>query len=221
MTGTVGHADRICGDSISGNRRRTEELSVAPDDVIRAYLHRSRDALIWKLDSLSEYDLRRPLTPTGTNLLGLIKHTASVTADYLGAVFGRPFEREMPWLGEDAEPNADLWVTADESREEIVQLWHDAWSHADATLDALPLDATGEVPWWPSERNPVTLHQIAVHLIAELHRHAGHADIVREQIDGAAGMLPTADNLPAVDAGWWPSYVERVESAARAAGALG
>ena len=75
---------------------------MAPDDVIRAYLHRSRDALIWKLDGLSEYDLRRPLTPTGTNLVGLIKHTASVTADYLGAVFGRPFEREMPWLGEDA-----------------------------------------------------------------------------------------------------------------------
>lgn len=69
---------------------------MAPDDVIRVYLHRSRDALIWKLDGLSEYDIRRPLTPTGTNLLGLIKHTASVTADYLGAVFGRPFEREMP-----------------------------------------------------------------------------------------------------------------------------
>jgi len=67
----------------------------------------------------------------------------------------------------------------------------------------------------------VTLHQVAVHLIAELHRHAGHADIVREQIDGAAGMLPTVDNLPAVDAGWWPSYVERVEIAARAAAALG
>ena len=89
---------------------------MAPADVIRGYLHRSRDALIWKLDGLSEYDIRRPLTPTGTNLLGLIKHTASVTADYLGAVFGRPFEREMPWLSEDAEPNADLWVTADESR---------------------------------------------------------------------------------------------------------
>ena len=96
-------------------------------------------------------------------------------------------------LGEDAEPNADLWVTADESREEIVQLWHDAWTHADATLDALPLYATGEVPWWGSERNPVTLHQVAVHLIAELHRHA---DIVREQIDGAAGMLPTVDTCP-------------------------
>jgi Protein of unknown function (DUF664) len=127
----------------------------------------------------------------------------------------------MPWLAEDAEPNADMWATADESREEIVQLWHDAWTHADATLDALPLDAAGEVPWWGSERNPVTLHQVAVHLIAELHRHAGHADIVREEIDGAAGMLPTVDNLPEVDAGWWPSYVERVETAARAAAALG
>ena len=112
-----------------------------------------------------------------------------------------------------------MWATADESREEIVGCTSGR-GPTRRTIDALPARRSGEVPWWPSERNPVTLHQVAVHLIAELHRHAGHADIVREQIDGAVGMLPIADNLPAVDADWWPSYVERVETAARAA-ALG
>lgn len=191
---------------------------MTPEEVIRRYLERARESLIWKLDGLSEYDLRRPLTPTGTNLLGLVKHCASVTADYFGDVFDRPFPASTPrpWLADDAEPNADMWATADESREEIVALWDAAWAHADATLDALPLDAEGHVPWWPADRNPVTVHQIAVHLIAELQRHAGHADIVRELIDGSAGLLPAVANLPDVDAEWWPTYVARLEAAARA-----
>ena len=102
-------------------------------------------------------------------------------------------------------PNADLWVTADDRGRRSSSFGTTRGPTPTPRSPHSPLDATGKVPWWPSERNPVTLHQIAVHLIAELHRHAGHADIVREQIDGAAGMLPTADNLPAVDAGWWPS----------------
>ena len=81
------------------------------------YLQRGRDALVWKLDGLSEYDVRRPLVPTGTNLLGLVKHVASVEAGYLGATFDRPFPESLPWLDDDAEPNADMWATAAESRE--------------------------------------------------------------------------------------------------------
>ena len=173
----------------------------SPKSDLELYLGAARDALLGKLDGLSEYDVRRPLTPTGTNLLGLVKHVATMEAGYFGVVFDRPFPEPMPWLADDAEANADMWATADESREEIIQLWHDVWTHADATLDALPLDASGEVPWWPSERNPVTLHQIAVHLIAELHRHAGHADIVRESIDGATmyPLMAAAEGWPATD----------------------
>ena len=64
------------------------------------------------------------MTPTGTNLLGLVKHVASVEAGYLGDVFGRPFPEPLPWFDEDAEPNADMWATADESRDDIVGLYH-------------------------------------------------------------------------------------------------
>jgi uncharacterized damage-inducible protein DinB len=188
-----------------------------PKADLRRYLQAAREALLWKLDGLSEYDIRRPLVPTGTNLLGLVKHVASVEAGYFGNTFGRPFEEPMPWFDDDAEPNADLWATVEESREQIVGLYHRVWAHADATIEALPLDAIGHVPWWPKDGNEVTLHRILVHMIAETDRHAGHADIVRELIDGAAGLRSGNDNMPARDQAWWEVYRSRLERVAQEA----
>ena len=88
-----------------------------PKAALRFYLARARDALVWKMDGLSEYDVRRPLVPTGTNLLGLVKHVAGVAAGYFGGCFGRPFTEPMPDLADGTEPNADMWATAQESRE--------------------------------------------------------------------------------------------------------
>lgn len=187
-------------------------------DVLHRYLVVGREALLWKLDGLSEYDVRRPLVPTGTNLLGLVKHVSSVAADYFGDVFGRPFPEPLPWFAPDAEPNADLWATPDESRDDIIGLWHRAWSHADTTIEALPLDATGVVPWWSEESRDVTLYRILVHMATETHRHAGHADVVRELIDGAAGLRAAHSNLPDVDASWWAAYRDRLEKVAQEAG---
>ncbi len=185
---------------------------------LRRYLQAGRDALLWKLTGLSEYDVRRPMVPTGTNLLGLVKHVASVEAGYLGETFGRPFPEPLPWFAENAEPNADMWATADESREQIVGLYHRVWAHSDATIDALPLDAPGRVPWWSPERRDVTLHRVLVHVIAETDRHAGHADIVRELIDGAVGLREDNDNMAPGDTAWWASQRDRLERAAREAG---
>ncbi len=190
-----------------------------PKAELRVYLTRAREALLWKLDGLSEYDVRRPLVPTGTNLLGLVKHVGSVAAGYFGDCFGRPFGEPLPWLDDDAEPNADMWATTTESREQIVGLYHRAWAHADATIAALPLDATGVVAWWPPERREPTLHRILIHMIAETERHAGHADIVRELIDGSAGVRPEYPHLPGADAAWWSAYRARLEQAAKDAGA--
>src|SRR4051812_23303654 len=167
-----------------------------PKDDLHRYLKKSRDALLWKLEGLSEYGIRRPLVPTGTNLLGLVKHVASVAAVYFGECFGRPFGEPMPWLDDDAEPNADMWATAVESREQIVGLYRRAWVHADVTIDTLPLEATGEVPWWPPEWREPTLHRVLIHMIAEVSRHAGHADVVRELIDGSAGIRADQSSLP-------------------------
>jgi hypothetical protein len=188
-----------------------------PKADLHRYLRAGREAMLWKLEGLSEYDARRPLTPTGTNLLGLVKHLASIEAGYFGETFDRPFGEPLPWLDADAEPNADMWVTPDESREDIVGLYHRVWAHADATIDALPLDAKGRVPWW-TKTPDVTLHRILVHVIAETDRHAGHADIVRELIDGAAGLRVDNDNLPATERAWWQEYRARVQRAAEEAG---
>jgi len=186
-------------------------------DLLR-YLQEGRDALVWKLDGLSEYDIRRPLTPTGTNLLGLVKHIASVELGYFGDTFGRPFfEGEPPswWYTEESEPNSDMWATADESREQIVGLYRQAWEHSNSTIAALPLDAIGHVPWWPEERREVTLNHILVRVISDTHRHAGHADIVRELIDGSVGYLQGKDNMPPGDHAWWEGHRDRLERVAR------
>ncbi|MBO0744583.1 MAG: DinB family protein [Candidatus Dormibacteraeota bacterium] len=190
----------------------------AAKEELKQYLQRGREALLWKLDGLSEYDIRRPLTPTGTNLLGLVKHVASVEAGYLGGTFGRPFPEPLPWFDEGAEVNADMWATPQESREAITGLYRRVWAHSDATIDALDLDAVGEVPWWPEERRHVTLHRALIHQIAETDRHAGHADIVRELIDGSAGLRADNSNLPPEDRAWWEAYRAKLEQAAREAG---
>jgi Protein of unknown function (DUF664) len=186
--------------------------SVQKVDLCR-YLQAGREALLWKLDGLSSYDIRRPLTRTGTNLLGLVKHVAGCEAGYFGETFGRPFGEPMPWLDEGAEPNQDMWATADESRGQIVGLYQRVWTHSDATIEELPLDALGRVPWWPDAE--VTLHRVLVHMIAEADRHAGHADIVRELIDGEAGLRADHDNLASGDEEWWGEYHARIERAAR------
>jgi Protein of unknown function (DUF664) len=74
------------------------------------------------------------------------------------------------------------------------------------------------VPWWPGNRSEVTLHKILVHMIAETDRHAGQADIVRELIDGAAGLRAGNDNMAPGDSAWWEGYRSRLELAAREVG---
>jgi len=187
-----------------------------PKATLKRYLERGRDALLWKLDGLSEYDVRRPMTPTGTNLLGIVKHVAMVSAGYFGETFGRPLA-EPDWLEEMDDDNSDMWATAAQSREQIVGLYREVWAHADVTIDTLDLDSPGHVPWWGEKGNPVTLLQILVHLIAELERHAGQADIIRETLDGAAGIREGSTNMPDKDEAWWREYRDTVERAAREA----
>jgi hypothetical protein len=179
------------------------------------YLNGARKTLLWKLDGLGEYDIRRPLTPTGTNLLGLVKHQAGGELMYFCDLFGRPHGERLPWLEPGAGQNADMWATPEETRDFITGLYRRAWQHADGAIAALPLDAAAAVPWWGGAET--TLGGILVHMTAETQRHAGHADIVRELIDGSAGLLDGMSNLPHGDPAWWRGYREQVE---RAAGAV-
>ncbi|MFG2620821.1 DinB family protein [Streptomyces sp. NPDC048507] len=187
-----------------------------PKEDLHVYLRDARDVLLWKLEGLSEYDVRRPVTPSGTNLLGLVKHATGAEAMYFGATFGRPFDAPGLWITGDAEPNADLWVTPDETRERVVGLYRAACAHSDETIAALDLEHVGRVGW--GDRAEVSLHRSLVHMIAETGRHAGHADLVRELVDGRTGLRPGAESLPDGDAAWWREHRARVERAAREAG---
>lgn len=188
-----------------------------PDEKagLRLYLQDARDVMLWKLEGLSEYDVRRPMTATGTNLLGLVKHLTGAEAVYFGAAFGRPVPAPPLWIAGAAEPNADLWATADESREQIVGDYRRVCAHADATIASLPLDTVGRMPWEPFSELP--LRRILLHMVAETQRHAGHADIVRELVDGATGQRPAQSNVAPGDATWWDEHRNRVEQAAKEA----
>jgi uncharacterized damage-inducible protein DinB len=195
--------------------RRVASSCLVIDDFAKDYLHAqltsTRQALVWKLDGLSEYDIRRPLTATGTNLLGLVKHMATWEARYLGEIFDRPFPEPLPrWQDADG---SDLWVTQDETREQIISFYQRAGNHADATIKELPTDALGHVPWWP--RPDVKLFTMMVHVLQDTTRHAGHADILREQLDGRTGV--TAEYEEQIDTVAREAHREKIERAARAA----
>jgi len=205
------------------------------DEFAKEYLHDDlqyvREAMLWKLDGLTEYDVRRPLTSTGTNLLGLIKHLTITEAWYFGEVFGRPFPERLPWRDDAADERSDdakvaalfdyklklddMWATADESRLEIVDRYRRMWAHSDATIATLDIDAPGHVSWWL--RPNVKLFNILVHVLNETNRHAGHADILREQLDRAVGTDAGNMALHAGDMTFWENHYSKIERAAEEA----
>jgi hypothetical protein len=188
------------------------------DEFAKEYLHDNlrwaRTDLLGKLDGLAEYDVRRPLTRTGTNLLGLVKHLTLCEARYFGAIFDRPYPHPVPTFDDPGFDNRDhLWVTEHESRTDVVTGYQRACAHADATIGELPIDAPGHVPWWP--RPDVLLFNVMVHVVAETNRHLGHADLLREELDGALGSDPTPSSPE--DAADRARHRARVAQAARAA----
>jgi uncharacterized protein DUF664 len=181
---------------------------------LKGELHRklqaSRAVLLSKLDGLSEYDRRRPMTPTGTNLLGLVKHLAGLEYEYLGESFGYPAPETMAWI-EDGSiwQGADMWAKPDESSDYITGLYQRACAHADGVIAALELAAPGSVRHWPKDRRETTLGVLLIRMVSETAQHAGHADIIRELIDGKGG--PGQDTI---DEPTWRDYLAQVQAAA-------
>lgn len=182
-----------------------------PKGVLQDYLQGARDTLLWKLDGLSERDQRLPRTPTGMNLLGIVKHALNTEVVYFGPTFNRTWPTPEELVPPDElDPQADWYANAQESPAGLVELYRRVQAFTDETIEALPLDAIGHVAHWGATE--VTLHQVMVHTIVDLQRHAGHADIVREQIDGSTGLLPQASNLP--EDTDWPAYVTKLTALA-------
>jgi hypothetical protein len=155
-------------------------LTGGEKESLRVALQRHRNVVRWKVDGLDDEQLRRPMTPSGTNLLGLVKHLAAIEYNWLVEPFGRPTE---PLPFDDEDENADLRVEPHETTADILAFYARACAAADEVIEATGLDELGTA-WFGAQ---VSMRWALVHMVEETARHAGHMDIVRELLDGATG----------------------------------
>ncbi|WP_020013620.1 DinB family protein [Promicromonospora sukumoe] len=187
--------------------------------ILKKYLQETREALVWKLEGLTEKQARWPLVASGNNLLGIVKHCANVEIGYLGPVFGRQWPDPGELVPDDiyeTDPQADWYATADETVASVVDLYKRGWAFCDETIDTLPLSAVGRVPWW--KNGEVTLFRIIVHVTDETARHAGHADILRELTDSSVGLYAGNTNIPDWQGDQMAAYVDKLKTLAEGAG---
>jgi len=151
--------------------------------MLVSILNKQREVMIWKLDGLNDEQLRRPMTPSGTNLLGLVKHLAAVEYGWFCTTFGRSTE---PLPFDEDDEDADLRVNDDESTEDILAFYRRACDAADLAMSEVGLDGEGTA-WFG---DTVSMRWVILHMIEETARHAGHADILREMLDGTTGYRP-------------------------------
>lgn len=192
----------------------SDDLAEAAKHHLHECLHWARNEVMPKLDGLDEYDVRRPMTRTGLNLLGLVKHLAFFEASYFGFVFDRPYSEAIPAVDQNFRNRDLMWVPADETREQVIEGYRRACRHADETIETLPNDAVGHVPWWGT--NEVPLFNVMAHMLGETRQHLGHMDLIREELDGRIGedVEPLSSREEADFARRW----RRTEKAARVAG---
>src|SRR5207248_11077808 len=164
-------------------------------DLLRTHLRSVQQALIWKLEGLSEADLRKPMTKTSTNLIGIVKHLTGVTYGYLVSAFGRERETFAWEFDEELFFSADMWATPEESCDEIIAAYRRACDAASTTIGDLDLDATGK----HHTGLTVSLRWMILNVLMDTTRHTGHADVVREMIDGSIGMGPIFSSAPDAD----------------------
>ena len=152
----------------------------AEKESLKVSLDRHRDAVLWKLEGLGDDDLRRPMVPSGTSLLGLVKHLGSVEYGWFCETFGRDTE---PLPFDENDPDSDMRARPDETAEDILAFYGRARAAADRVIDELDVEETGTA-WFG---DTVTMRWVLIHMVEETARHAGHVDILRELIDGMAG----------------------------------
>lgn len=143
-------------------------------------LDRHRDAVVWKTEGLDDEQLRRPMTPSGTTVLGLVKHLAAVEYWWFCTTFGRDTE---PLPLDDDDPDADLRILPSDTTADVLAFYGRARQGADAVIEELEVESLGRA-WYGED---VTLRWVLIHMIEETARHAGHLDVLRELLDGATG----------------------------------
>jgi hypothetical protein len=168
--------------TISPPRDPEDRVSTAGErEILEAYLDSYRQVIVGKLRGLSEDDVRRRLVPSQTTLIGLVKHAAAVERSWFQH---RLDQRPREKIAAHSRGDAASWqVDQDETIAAVIAEYAKACATSRQIAARFALDDTV-----PHDRlGQVSLRWIYVHMIEELARHAGHADILREQIDGATG----------------------------------
>lgn len=148
--------------------------------MLAAYMDYHRERLLWKIDGVSDADLRRSMVSSGTTLLGIVKHLAYVERWWFQKVF-LDADVTFPWTDED--PDADFRIEPNDTTAAIVELYKAECRKNRAIVADHSLEELAKF----EPRSEHSLRRILVHMIEETAHHNGHADIMREQIDGATG----------------------------------
>lgn len=156
-------------------------------------LERMRRTFIWKCGDLDAAALSRPHPPSTMTLGGLVKHLALVEADYFTwKLLGR--DPGTPWnaIDWDADPDWEWRTAADDTPEELYAMWEQSVGQARANLREALAEGDAGRPTsftWPDGQTP-SIRRMLVDIIEEYGRHTGHADVLREAVDGLVGEDP-------------------------------
>lgn len=182
---------------------------------LHTYLTASREAVLWKAEALNDYDLTRPLVPSGSNILGIIQHLACVEYGYFVECFGQQAnEPLLAQIDSSDDMDADMWVPTHIPTGEILDFYRRAINRANENIAAFDLGAPATVSWWAEEKRNTTLGRLLIHMSMETARHAGHLDIIRELIDGSIGDRKISPNLPPHSQQGWVTLQEKIQKAA-------
>jgi uncharacterized damage-inducible protein DinB len=154
--------------------------SAGERELLERWLDFERDAVLRKIEGASDRDARAAAVPSGVSLLGILKHLANTEQGWFHVVFAN----EAPFMIDDpSDPDADWRVGPDETAETLAALYRTMCARSREIVDSASLD---DVATYPGK--DMTLRWIVVHMIEETARHAGHADVIREILDGATGL---------------------------------
>lgn len=166
----------------SGDHRPEPPNAAPPVQMVEGFHDLLRATLLWKLDGLTQEEQRRPSTASGISLLAIVKHSAYVERYWIQSQIAG---LEAPGVSTDEDPDADWRLEPEDTSESIIALYESECEKSRAIVSTVSWNdvAKGE----RSRKNGLTVGWILTHMVEEVARHCGHADILREAIDGATG----------------------------------
>ncbi|HSZ45245.1 MAG TPA: DinB family protein [Streptosporangiaceae bacterium] len=158
-------------------RRPVPRVDSGELDTALAFLNFNRESVLKKTEGLDDEQLRRRLVPTGTNLLGLVQHLAQAERNWFGY--------HLAGAAHVRSPGSGMRVPRGRATAEVLDDYRAAIAASDAAIRAIG-DPEAHLARLVAGQH-LTMRWLIAHMTSETARHAGHADILREQIDGTTG----------------------------------